>query len=295
MKLLVIINPHAGHNRAGKLIPTIESKFAEKGIETEILVTKFRHQGIDLVKAANFENYDGLVAAGGDGTLFEVINGYYANASAKRIPIGVLPIGTGNAFARDLDLKTNDVQSAIDLICKNQPRKVDVGEFKSDNQTFYFLNILGMGFVSDVTVSAQKLKIFGNVSYMIGVLYQILFLKTHQLEIEIDGQVVEQNNIFVEISNTKYTSNFYMAPSAEIDDGLLDVTLLKKCGRLKLLKSLPTVFTGEHVNLDIVDTFKAKSVKIKTNVPKIITPDGEILTSTPVDIECLRQAVEVFA
>lgn len=295
MKLLVIINPHAGFNRAKKLIPTIKSLFAQKEVKVDIQITEFPRHGSDLVKSADFIKYDGLVAAGGDGTLFEVINGYYANTSAKRIPIGVIPIGTGNAFARDLDLKTNDVQSAIDLICKNSPRKVDVGKFVLDNKSYYYLNILGMGFVSDVTVTAQKLKIFGNVSYMIGVLYQIIFLKSHKLEIEIDGQVLKQDNIFVEVSNTRYTSNFYMAPEAKIDDGLLDVTLLKKCGRLKLLKSLPTVFTGEHVNLDIVDTFKAKNIKITTNIPKIITPDGEILTTTPVEIECLSEAVEVFA
>ena len=295
MKLLVIYNPHAGHDRAKKLLPTVKSQFAEKNIKADFLVTEFRHQGIDLVKNADFSHYDGLVAAGGDGTLFEVINGYYANKCEKRIPIGVLPIGTGNAFARDLDLKTNDVISAINLIAQNSPRKVDVGKFILANQTFYFLNILGMGFVSDVTLSAQKLKILGNVSYVLGVLYQTIFLKTHQLDMEFDGKKIEQDNVFVEISNTRYTSNFFMAPSAEIDDGLLDITLLKKCSRLKLLKSLPTVFTGEHVHLDIVDTFKAKSIKMRTNIPKILTPDGEILTTTPVDVECLHQAVEVFA
>ena len=85
-----------------------------------------------------------------------------------------------------------------------------------------------------------------------------------------------------------------MAPDAEIDDGFLDVTLLSKCTRRQLLKALPTVFTGEHVNLDIVETFKAKKIEIQTNIPKVLTPDGEVLGSTPVNIECLYQAVEVF-
>lgn len=294
MKVLVIYNPHAGGKRAKKLLPGVKREFEAQEIDADFLLTEYRHHGIELVKNLDFSRYDGLVAAGGDGTLFEVINGYYANPSDKRIPIGVLPVGTGNAFARDLDLETNDVKSAVELIALNRPRKVDVGRFVLDGQTYYYLNILGMGFVSDVTVTAHKLKWLGNLSYMIGVLYQILFLKTHELEIELDGQVVKQENIFVEVSNTRYTSNFYMAPSAEIDDGLLDVTLLKKTGRLKLLKSLPTVFTGEHVNLDIVDTFKASSIKMKTDEPKIITPDGEILTTTPVEIGCLKQAVEVF-
>ena len=104
-----------------------------------------------------------------------------------------------------------------------------------------------------------------------------------------------RENIFVEISNTRYTSNFFMAPTAEIDDGLLDVTLLGKANRRQLLKAFPKVFTGEHVNLDIVETFKAKHIKIATDIPKILTPDGEIMGETPLEVECLKKAVEIFA
>ncbi|MCD6117048.1 diacylglycerol kinase family lipid kinase [bacterium] len=294
MKIFLIYNPHAGAGRAKKLLPKVKEKFASINIDLEVYVTEYPSHGTEVTAGLDFSEYDGIVAGGGDGTLFEVINGYFQNPSKKRIPIGVLPVGTGNAFAKDLDLDSSKWEEAIEIISMNRPRKVDVGKFTTEGKVFYYLNILGLGFVSDVTKTALKLKFFGNVAYLLGVLYETIRLKSHKLSINIDGKKYERDNIFVEISNTTYTSNFLMAPTAEIDDGILDVTLLAKCTRRQLLKALPTVFTGEHVNLDIVETFKAKKIEIETNIPKVLTPDGEVLGSTPIKVECLKQAVEVF-
>jgi len=294
MKLFIVYNPHAGAGRALKLLKNVKEKFSSLNIELEIYVTEYPSHGTEVVAKLDFSKYDGIVAAGGDGTLFEVINGYFQNQSNRPIPIGVLPVGTGNAFAKDLDLDSTKWEEAIEIISMNRPRKVDVGKFTTGDNVFYYLNILGLGFVSDVTKTALKLKIFGNVAYLLGVLYETIRLKSHKLNITIDGQKFERENIFVEISNTRYTANFLMAPDAEIDDGMLDVTLLAKCTRRQLLKALPTVFTGEHVNLDIVETFKAKEIEVETNIPKVLTPDGEVLGTTPIKVECLKQAVEIF-
>ncbi len=86
-----------------------------------------------------------------------------------------------------------------------------------------------------------------------------------------------------------------MAPAAKIDDGFLDVTLLSRVTRRKLLKCFPKVFTGEHVKLDEVETFQAKHIKIETNIPKVVTPDGEIYGESPLEVDCLEKAVEIFA
>jgi len=295
MRIIIVYNPQAAHGRAKKISERVNALFKDKGIEADIHMTKYPKNGIEIVKETNFADYDGIVAAGGDGTLFEVINGYFLNPGKKRIPIGILPIGTGNAFARDLYEDSSKWEEAINVISLNKPKKVDVGRFKTQGKEYYYMNILGLGFVSDVGKTALRLKFFGNISYTLGVLYQMTFLKSHQLTIEIDGKKLTRENIFVEISNTRYTSNFFMAPSAEIDDGLLDVTLLGKANRRQLLKAFPKVFTGEHVNLDIVETFKAKHIKIATDIPKILTPDGEIMGETPLEVECLKKAVEIFA
>lgn len=294
MKVLLIYNPHAAHRRAEKMLPEVEALFTQKGIDFDLRLTDYPEHAVDLVRDADFENYDGLVSGGGDGTLFEVINGYFKNPSKKRIPLGILPTGTGNAFARDLDLDVSHWEEAVEVISYNKPRKVDVGLFHTHGQDYYYLNILGLGFVADVGKTAIRLKVFGNIAYTFGVFYQMAFLKTHQLNIEIDGKVFERENIFVEISNTRYTANFLMAPDAKIDDGLLDVTLLGKLSRRRLLQCFPKIFTGEHVFLDEVETFQAKHISITTDIPKVLTPDGELVGITPVEVECLHQAVEVF-
>lgn len=294
MKTIIVYNPQAANGKAKKLLPQIETYLKEKNFVYELSLTEFPHHAAKIVTELDFENYDGIIAAGGDGTLFDVINGYYKNSSARKIPVGVLPVGTGNAFIRDLELDNNHWRQALDIIYKNTPKKVDVGKFILDAKAYYFLNILGLGFVADVTKTAHKIKFLGNLSYTIGVLYQVAALNSYKLNIEIDGKTYNRDNLFVEVSNTRYTSNFLMAPEAKNDDGFLDVTLLSKITRRRLLKLFPTVFTGEHIKEKEVETFKAKKIKISTDIKKILTPDGELFGFTPIEIECLHQAVDVF-
>ncbi len=294
MKLALIYNPVAAHGRAAKWLPSVTELFKERGIELHTFQTAQRGHAVELTAALNFENYDGVVAGGGDGTLFEVLNGYFWNNSTRTIPLGILPVGTGNAFIRDMEPEVKDWREAVEIICQNKPRRVDVGRFVTQGQTFYYLNILGLGFVADVGTTAQKLKFIGNLSYTLGVIWRTVFLRAYSLTIELDGVVLQRENIFVEISNSRWTSNFLMAPHAQIDDGLLDVTLVRKLSRRRLLQCFPKIFTGEHTTMPEVEQFQVKHIRIETAKPKILTPDGELLGSTPLEVECLPQALEVF-
>ncbi len=224
MKLLVVYNPFSGNNRARKLLPKIKKSLISKSFKFDLFFTDYPQHGLKVVRDADFNNYDGLVVAGGDGTLFETINGYFQNQSSKRIPIGIIPIGTGNAFVRDLGLEGDCWADAIEIISHNKTKKIDVGQFETQNKVFYFLNVLGLGFVSEVIKTTNNLKLFGNFAYTLSVFLRIIALKDYHLKITIDGKKLERDNLLVEISNTRYTSNFLMAPKAKIDDGVLDVT-----------------------------------------------------------------------
>jgi diacylglycerol kinase (ATP) len=295
MKILLVYNLFAGHKKGQKILPEIEGLFLQKKIDVDIQFTKSSGYGVDIVKAVDFSEYDGIVAAGGDGTLFEVINGYYQNPSEKRIPIGVIPIGTGNAFSRDLGIEIGDWRKAVEIIASNQTKKFDVGKYTTEGRTYYYLNILGFGFVADVCETAKGLKIFGKMAYILGVFRQLVTLNSFKLTIDIDGKTIKRKNIFTEISNTRFTgATFLMAPNAKIDDGLLDITLLNKCNRRRILKLLPTIFKGEHINYPEVESFQAKKIKVQTNIPKILTPDGEVFGFTPIEVECLKRAIEAF-
>jgi len=295
LKLLILFNQHAAHGRAKSLQPNIELAFKDRGVTCECLIDHAPWQGIDLIQNADLQAYDGVVAAGGDGTLFELINGYQRNVQENKPPIGVLPLGTGNSFARELDLGGYEWQKAVNLIAAGHTRACDVGRFVTEGEVYYFLNILGFGFVSDVNATSSRFKWMGNTSYSMGVFWQLALMKTYPLVLELDGERLERTNFFVEIANTQFTgATFHMAPKAKIDDGLLDVVLLNKTSRLRVLKLFPTIFKGTHIEQPEVEMFQARSIRVLAPAGKTLTPDGEQMGSTPIEVTCLPGAIDVF-
>ena len=275
------------------MLNEVEDVCRDLGLDVDTRLTERPGHATEIIEAEDLASYDGVVATGGDGTVFESVNGLFRNPAGPVVPFGVLPMGTGNSFSLDLGLKRGDVRGALAPVANGATRKVDVGHCRTEECELYYLNILGLGFVSDVTATAAKLKLLGNVSYTLGVIYRTAFLGTSRLELEIDGEVIERDATFLEISNSRYTADFLMAPNALIDDGLLDVTLLGKISRRRLLRLFPTVFRGEHVQYPEVETFTARRIKVTSDQPKILAPDGELVGTTPAEITCLHQALDV--
>jgi len=295
-KLLLVFNPRAGHGRAQKLLAGIRQAFTQHEVATDILVTAYRGHATLQVAQSDLGSCDGLVAIGGDGTVFEVLNGLYRHPDKARIPLGVIPVGTGNAFARDLGLLGGEWRKGVDIIAGWNRRKVDVGRVTTAAEQIYFLNIVGMGFAVDAGLSARKFKRLGNVAYTLGTLWQTLQLKSYALRMEIDGHPVEQENIFAEISNTRYTgTSFLIAPGAEMDDGLLDVTLLRKLSRLRLLRLFPTIYSGSHVEHEEISVLRGKFIRILAPGGYLLAPDGEFCGTTPAEITCLHRDLTIFS
>ena len=140
LKLLIIFNPNAAHGRSVKKLEAIQAKFENLGIDATFLPTTHPGHGEELVANSRLSKFDGVVAAGGDGTVFEVLNGLYQHPKSERIPLGLLPIGTGNAFARELDLKADALTDAIEILHRGHTRQVDVGLVRSADRTFYFIH-----------------------------------------------------------------------------------------------------------------------------------------------------------
>ncbi len=294
MKLLLIFNPHAASGRASRLLPQIRDGL-ERVASIELVLTRHAGHAVELVAAADLGAFDGVIAAGGDGSLFEVLNGLYRKEAQHRVPLGLIPVGTGNAFARDLGLMPGDWQKGIDLIARNQLRRVDVGRVQTRSETFHFLNVIGMGFAVDAGMTAKKLKVLGHAAYTLGSLWETIKLKSYPLHIEIDGKNIRQDNVFVEISNSRYTgTSFLIAPDAQIDDGLLDVTLLSGLPRRRLLRLFPTIYSGRHVRYPEVSTFQARQIRIHAPGGQLLAPDGEFHGHTPADISCLHHDLEIF-
>ena len=296
MKLLIIFNPNAAYGRSLKKLAEIKACFEHLGITTEFIATEHTGHGIELVAQADLSDFDGLVAAGGDGTVFEVLNGLYKHPKNKRIPLGLLPIGTGNAFSRELGLNPDAWTNAVDLLKQGHTREVDTCWVKSSDKSFYFLNTIHMGFSVDAGLSAQKLKWFGKTAYTLATLWQVLKLKSYPLVLEINGEVINSNNVFITISNSRYTgTSFLIAPTAEIDDGLMDVTILENLSRGRLLRLFPTIYDGRHVEYDEISTYKAGTIRIDSPASMLLGPDGEFCGSSPAEITCLHRDLTIFS
>jgi diacylglycerol kinase (ATP) len=252
------------------------------------------------VAAADLMGYDGLLAAGGDGTLFEVLNGLYEHPPERRPPLGVVPVGTGNAFARDLGLQPGDWARSVALIGAGRTRQVDVGRAEpagaGPERAFHFLNIIGAGLPVAAMRTAERIKFIGRSAYSAAALWRAMRLQSYPLVIQMDDERVEQDALFVEISNTRYTgTTFLIAPSARLDDGLLDVTLVRRLPRRRLLRLFPTIYRGEHVGHPEVTTRQAREVRILAPDGLELAPDGEIRGHAPVTIRCLHRDLRIFA
>jgi diacylglycerol kinase (ATP) len=295
LKLLIIFNPRAAHGRSVRKLTEIKAKFKDLNIQAKFISTTHKGHAKELVANTILSDFDGLIAAGGDGTVFEVLNGLYEHPKPARVPLGLLPVGTGNAFARELGLQPSNWSDAIDIVHRGRLREVDVGHVDSANGSYYFLNIVLMGFAVDASLSARKLKAFGNTAYTLATLWQVMKLKTYPLVMEVDDQVIRSDNVFVTISNSRYTgSHFLIAPDAAIDDGQLDVTVLQKLSRFRILKLFPTIYSGRHVEYAEISSYKGSRINIQSPQAMLLGPDGEFYGRTPAEITCLPKDLNVF-
>jgi len=295
LKLLVVLNPHARAGRAGRLQPDLQAAFARYSIETEFHLTRGSGDATERVAGLEAGRYSGVLAGGGDGTLFEVLNGLYRLDADQRPPLGLLPLGTGNAFARDLGLEPFEWEKAVEIIAAGHVRRVDVGQVSTPREQFHFVNIIGWGFVVDAGLAARRYKIAGNGAYTLGVLTALARMRSRPLIMELDGELIEQDNLFVEVSNSRYTgTRFLMAPGAVLDDGLLDVTLVRRVSRRRLLRLFPTIFDGRHVDCEEVTTRQASHIRLSAPEGLPLMPDGEFFGKTPLEIRCLQQDLELY-
>lgn len=299
-KLLIIFNPQAGSGRALKHLPLVMGYLDKQNINYELVHTESSGHAKSLVESTDLNAYSAVIAAGGDGTLFEIVNGLMAHKKENRVPLGVIPVGTGNAFSRELGLLPTDWQKGIDIIAKNKTKAIDLGLAKTNTDAFYFINIIGMGFVVDAGRTTVKIKKLGKSAYTLATLWETVKLKKHPIKLSLvnesdEVEYFDQELVFVEVANSRYTgTSFLIAPEAKIDDGLLDVIILKKISRPKILRLFPTIYSGKHVNYQEVETRKVKSITIETKQPMPLMPDGEFIGETPVTISCIPKAIDIF-
>ena len=295
-KILCIYNPQAGGGKSRDYLDEIKQYFKKYNIEADIVFTEHPKHSTEIVEKADLSKYSGIAIAGGDGSFFNALNGYMKRTDSPNIPLGILPVGTGNSLSRDIASLDSPLEDFVKIIGEGNTMELDLAEVKSKDESFYYANMMGFGFINDVVETASKLKFFKSFAYTLGVLYNTIKLNTFDLKMTVDGEELNLDNVFVIISNSKYTGgNYLIAPKAEINDGKLDLIILNRLSRINLLKIFPMIFDGSHVNTKFVDYIHAKNIKLEAKTPKILAPDGEIYGEFPAEISCIPAGIRVYA
>ena len=294
--IALVANPCSGRMKTGRLLPKIKKMLAAEGIFANIFLSQNGTHIRTLASAMDPYQYDAIVCLGGDGTNFHLINGLLETHKAKDLPpLGIIPAGSGNSFARDLGIQS--LEQAIRAIATLTPRPVNLLRYTGGVDRFYFINLMGLGFVTDVAVTAQKFKCLNDLSYLIGVARQTISLSCDPMQITVDDRTFSGRFCFVEFCNSRFTGGrMLMAPRARIDDGLMDVVMVRALSRKNLLTSLPKIYTGQHLSMTQTLYVQGKTARITTpKGPKPLLPDGEVIGKSPGTIEVVPARLRYLA
>ena len=292
-KYYLTVNPYGGGKKGPKILKDVLPLFEQKNIELNIIETEYAGHNRDLANQLNMDGYDGFCCIGGDGTLNEVINGLLSRKDRLKFPIGLITGGTGNSFMHDLDCL--DPIEAANKIISDKRRFIDVFSCNTDGKTFYGFNILGWGIPTDANILADKLRWMGPQRYNFASIIEVLRHKKRFARVIIDNNSIGADFAFIIGCNTIHTGKgMRMAPLARLNDGLIDLIIVKKVSRFKLLKLFPKVFSGKHIGDPGVDYRQVKQFKIMSEDKSQLNLDGEVLGSTPVEVKILPKEVEIL-
>lgn len=288
MKHIFVVNPVSGKGVIAKAyIPTIENYIKEHNLDAEIYVTKESRDGMRFVeeKAKTGEEIR-FYSCGGDGTLYEVVNGCYKYPNCQ---VANIPLGSGNDFCRLFGKNTN-LSDHINGI----PVKLDLIE--TDGTVA--INECAMGLDSEICAKQGDFKkipgVNGEMAYTVAALYCLMGKYKNRFKITLDDtEVYEDDYLFCYIGNSRwYGGGYKAAPNAMPNDGLIDVVMVR-CdrGRLGLLPLIPKYKKGEHLDWDITNFKRAKKVKIESRNPAAVNVDGECAYVTEREFKLLEKAI----
>tara|TARA_B100000886_G_scaffold272136_1_gene196061 strand:- start:1164 stop:2051 length:888 start_codon:yes stop_codon:yes gene_type:complete len=293
IKVLLISNPKSGILRHEDSLNVVINELKKYEIEYTLNKTEYAGHAVGLVKQTDLKQYDSVCAMGGDGTLFEVLNGMLARVENKRIPISIIPNGTGNSFMKTVGIE--NVENAIKKISKNEPKKLDIMRAVCGENTYYSLNLIGWGMATDISVLAEKLRVFGGQRYNIASVFEIIKNKRRDSKLIVDGKEIDSSFSFIIACNTKYIGkDMKMAPKAKIDDGEIDLIIVKKTSSFTLFSVFPKLFDGSHIDHNACEYVHCKSFSIHPKEHGSLNIDGEIIGSTPFSVNIVKNGVELI-
>ena len=293
---LAIINPAAGGGRARKLVGSALERLRAAGIGIDVAETISPGQASSLAREGYGRGYRKFIAVGGDGTSYEIINGLFpAAASAGRPTLAFLPLGTGNSFLRDFS--DRGVEHAIESLLAGRNRPCDVLRLSHKDGIIHYINLLSMGFSADVaTMRARRFSGWGELGYQSSIFICLARFRRRPFPLSVDGEkeIDRRPCLFLTFSNSKFTGGTMMiAPNAEVNDGLIEYVRWGPIGRVGLIRNLPTLYDGTHVNHPLAERRPAKRVEFYLDSPVDVMVDGEVLSVHCQTLDVLPSALNV--
>lgn len=296
-RFFAIVNPAAGGGRSAKLAGPAIARARETNLLIDVVASTSQGHAAQLALEAYDQGYRRFLAVGGDGTGHEILNGIFAGRhSVERIALGFLPLGTGNSFLRDF---TKDgAEASLQALLTSRTRPVDLIRLTHATGEVYSFNLLSVGFTADVAALANRVfKPFGNLGYLLGVFVRVAQLRRRSfaLRCDDDQQWDERRSLFLTFNNSKYTGGtMLIAPHADPTDGLIEFVRWGPIGRLGLLRMLPRLYDGTHIDHPLAARRAVRHVEFNVSEPVDVMIDGEVLTLECRSLDILPAAVDVY-
>ena len=299
---LIIVNPNAGHEKGKKDWARIESLFSKYSITYHAMFTLTRRHAIVLTQEGIKEGYRKIIAVGGDGTMNEIVNGIFTQSVCPTtdIILGMIMVGTGNDWGKLFGIPTG-YEEAVKIIHNCNYRLQDAGivyfYHGTARETRYFINIAGLGFDAVVVkrTNIQKDKGHkGKALYFLNLLRSLLFYRHTVTSVEIDGKRIQDDIFTISIGIGRFSGGGMMqTPNAIPDDGLFDITIIKKIRKGEVIRSLKMLYDGTILSHPKIVGFTGKDILIDSDPLIHLEADGESLGHSPIEFRILPKTVNI--
>ena len=285
--IALLINPAARRGRAGRVARDFATSVRQAGLTVRELVGGGSVQSAELAATAVREGCGALVACGGDGTVHVALQA----VAGSQVPLGVVAAGAGNDFARAIGLPVDNPAPAAAVVLDGVTRAVDLGRVGER----WFGTVLAAGFDSLVADRMNTMRWpSGRARYPVAIAATLARFRPLPFVIEVDGARRELEAMLVAVGNgPSYGGGMRVCPGAAVDDGLFDVTVVRRLSRPRFLRLFPSVYSGEHVRYPEVETFRCSAVAL--SCPGVAGyGDGEFVSELPLTCEVVPGALQVL-
>ena len=300
---LFIINPNAGREKGKKDWKIIESLLLKYEIPYVANFTEARRHAILLANEGIKNGYRKIIVVGGDGTMNEAVNGAFAQKTcpASEITLGMITVGTGNDWGKMFGIPL-DYEGAIRIIKEGKIKRQDAGivyyYHGTSRQKRYFINIAGLGFdavvVKRTNLSKEKGH-KGKALYFINLLKSLLLYRHTHTSVEIDGMKIINDVFTISIGIGKFSGGgMRQTPHAIPDDGLFDITIIKKIRKGEVIMSLKMLYDGSILEHPKIEGYTGKDILIDSDPLIHVEADGESLGHSPIEFRILPQSINII-